>query len=182
SALHRAKSRFLHRLRLLEVPYAQWVRGPDYVAGTELDRVQEVWRTQWQPAVEARLIEQSRYGASVEEAAAARLLERLAEAERGDGRADAAARLLMEACRAGLHEHAPALLRLTVELVAGDAGFTSVVGAALELDLLRMSREPLEAHHLPGLDEAVRAAWERAAGLVPGLAATSEAEEGAALE
>jgi hypothetical protein len=182
SALHRAKSRFLHRLRLLGVPYGHWLRGPDYVEGADLDRVQELWKVQWQPATEARLVEESRYGATVEEAATAHLLEQMREAERGDGRADAAARLLLAACRAGLHRQAPALLDLTVVLIAGDPSFRSVMRAALELDLLRVSREPLEAHHLVGLEEAVRAAWERATGLVPGLTATAEEEEGAALD
>ena len=181
-AAHRARSRFFHRLRLLEIPFADWVRGPDYVSGQNLDRIEEVWRYGWEPATEARLIEQSRYGATLEEAAAARILELVAEAEAGDRRSDVAASMLLEACRCGLHEHTPRLLALTAILVVHDPSFTSVVGAALSLDLLRVSREPLEAHDLPGIEDEIRAAWERAAGLVPGLAATGEDDESEALD
>jgi hypothetical protein len=179
---HRARSRFFHRLRLLEVPFATWVRGPDYVTGKNLDRIEEVWKCGWEPATEARLIEQSRFGATLEEACAARILERVSLAEADDQRSDMAAGLLLEACRCGLHVHAPALLARTAGLVASDPSFSSVVGAALSLDLLRAAREPLEAHDLPGIDEEIRAAWERAAGLVPALGATAEGEESAVLD
>jgi hypothetical protein len=183
SAAHRAKSRFFHRLRLLGVPFATHVRGPDYVAGKNLDRVSETWKYGWEPATEATLVEQSRYGATVEEAASSLLLERFAAAEAsGDGRSDRAASLLLEACRSGLHGRAPDLLQRTARLMAGDPSFVSVAAAAGELDVLRVSREPLEAHDLHGLHETVRLGWERAAALVPQLGATGEAEETAALD
>jgi hypothetical protein len=52
----------------------------------------------------------------------------------------------------------------------------------VDFDLLRVSREPLEAQSLTGLDEIVARAWERATYLVPTLAATSESDETAALD
>jgi hypothetical protein len=183
SAAHRAKSRFFHRLRLLSVPFAKHVRGPDYVAGRNLDRVSETWKYGWEPATEATLVEQSRYGATVEEAATSLLLEQFAAAEAsGDGRSDRAASLLLEACRSGLHGRAPDLLQRTARLMAGDPSFVSVAAAAGELDVLRVSREPLEAHDLEGLHETVRLGWERAASLVPQLGTIGEAEETAALD
>jgi hypothetical protein len=183
SAAHRGKSRFFHRLQLLGVPFGKHVRGPDYVGGKNLDRVSETWSYGWQPATESSLIEQSRYGATVEEAATSLLLERFAEAERsGDGRSDRAASLLLEACRSGLHGRAPDLLRRTSGLMANDPSFVSVAAATGELDVLRVSREPLEAHNLDGLHETVRLGWERAAVLVPQLGTTAEVEETAALD
>jgi hypothetical protein len=182
SAVHRAKSRFFHRLRLLDVPFARWVRGPDYVAGTGLERVQEVWQSHWQPATEARLIEQSRFGATLEEAATALLIERFDEAERAGHRSDAAARLVLEACRSGLQRQAAALLDATQSMIAEDPSFISVVGAAMDLELLRLSLEPLEAHHLRGVPELVAGAWTRAASLMPSLATTGEQEETSALD
>jgi hypothetical protein len=178
----RARSRFFYRLRLLDVPFARMVRGPDYVAGRHLERVTEAWRYCWQPATEAALIEQSRYGATLEEAATSLLLERFEAAERAGQRSDLAARLLLEACRCGLHVQAPSLLARTDNLVAADPTFSSVVAAAADLDLLRQSREPLEAHDLPGLDELVGRAWERAASLVATLAVTAEPAESKALD
>jgi hypothetical protein len=182
SAPHRAKSRFFYRLKLLDIPFAKCVRGPDYVAGAGLERIQEVWRFHWQPATEARLIEQSRYGATLEEAAHSLLLEKFAEADRAGHRSDLAARLVLEGCRCGLQRQAAALLERTRVLVANDPSFVSVVGAASDLDLLRLSREPLEAHDLTGVPEVVAAAWTRAATLVPTLASTGEQDESAVLD
>lgn len=57
SARHRTASRLLHSVSLLEVPFARKVRGPDFVHAEGLERIQEVWRYQWQPSVEGSLIE-----------------------------------------------------------------------------------------------------------------------------
>ena len=74
----REVSRLFHRLGFLEVPFAQFLAGPDFVSGQNLERVQETWRYHWSPHTEAALIERSLYGSTVEEAATARLLERIA--------------------------------------------------------------------------------------------------------
>jgi hypothetical protein len=180
----RESSRFFHRLRFLSVPFAEWVAGPDYVAGERLERVQEVWKYRWTPAAESALIERSLYGATLEEAAGALALEQFDEAERqGQGRlADGAARLVLEACRMGLHRQAPAFLARTGRLVAEDASFVSLVRAAELMLILHVSREPLEAHDLAGPDEIASAAYDRACYLLPGLAVTAEAEEGEVLD
>ena len=109
----REVSRLFHRLGFLEVPFAQFIAGPDFVTGRNLERVQETWRYHWTPHTEAALIERSLYGSTLEEAATARLLERIAlDDKRGHGRqADVAARFLVEACRMGLHRHTPDVAR-----------------------------------------------------------------------
>jgi hypothetical protein len=180
----REVSRLFHRLGFLGVPFAERVSGPDFVHGRDLERVQEVWKYHWSPPTESRLIERSLYGSTLEEAATALLLERLAEAEKqGQGRrADLAAELLLEACRMGLHRHTQDLLGRTGALVAEDALFVSLARTLEMLLVLRVSREPLEAHHLGGLDDLAAAAYDRACYLLPGLAGTAEAEEGQALE
>ncbi len=177
SAAHREASRFLRRLDVLSVPFAKLVRGPDFVAGEGLERIQEVWRYEWQPATEAALVERSAYGATLEEAATNALLERFRAADGAGHRSDQAASLLLEACRCGLHRHTAGLLDRTRALVAADPRFASVAGACEQLLLLGLSREPLEAHHLEGVEEAADQAWYRAARLVETLAATAEAEE-----
>ncbi|MEM7386770.1 MAG: DUF5682 family protein, partial [Verrucomicrobiota bacterium] len=84
---HREQSRFFQRLRFLEIPFADWVRGPDFVGGTDLDRVQEVWKWAWLPATEAGLIDRSMDGNTLEEAAGTRLLREFSRAEDlGQGR------------------------------------------------------------------------------------------------
>ena len=177
-------SRLFHRLRCLDVPFAQPLAGPDFVTGEHLDRIREVWKYRWTPVVESSLIERSPYGSTLEEAAANRLLERFAEAEaQGQGRrSDLAAIAVIEACRMGLHRQSRDLLDRTGRLLAGDASFTSLVRAAELLLMLRVSREPLEAHRLGGLEDLAALAHDRACELIPALASTAEADEPATLD
>jgi hypothetical protein len=172
-------SRFFHQLRFLDVPFAEWLGGPDFVQGQQLERIQEVWKYHWTPDTESKLIERSLYGSTLEEAATALLLEKIAEAEKqGQGRrADFAAQLLLEACRMGLHRQTPSLLERTRGLVAEDSLFASLVRALELLLVLHVSREPLEAHHLSGLDEVAAAAYDRACYLMPRLVTTADEEE-----
>ncbi|OJW22219.1 MAG: hypothetical protein BGO49_19550 [Planctomycetales bacterium 71-10] len=175
----RETSRFFHRLRFLDVPFAEFVAGPDYVTGEHLERVQEVWKHRWSPQVESSLIDRAPYGSTLDEAAANVLLERFAEAEsQGQGRrSDLAARLVVEACRMGLHRHSQSLIERTGRLVAEDASFPSLVGAAEQLLVLHVSREPLEAHHLSGPEDLASVGYDRACYLIPTLAGTAESEE-----
>jgi hypothetical protein len=179
NARARQLSRFFHRLRFLAVPFAEWVAGPDYVTGQRLERIKEVWKYRWSPATESTLIERSLYGSTLEEAAAGLVREQFAAAETaGQGRrADGAARLLLEACRMGLHRHTAELLERTSRLVAEDGSFVSLVRAIEQILVLHVSREPLEAHHLAGIVELAGAAYARACYLLPGLAGTSESDE-----
>jgi hypothetical protein len=180
----RGVSRFFHRLRFLDVPFAQFQSGPDFVQGRNLDRIQEVWKYHWSPMTESTLIERSLYGSTLEEAATALLLERISEAEKqGQGRrADFAAQLLLEACRMGLHRHTPDLLERTRGLVAEDGRFISLVTAMELLLALHVSREPLEAHHLAGVGDVADAAYMRACYLIPRLATTPDEEENQTLD
>ncbi|HEV3022135.1 MAG TPA: DUF5682 family protein, partial [Pirellulales bacterium] len=181
---HRETSRFLHRLSFLEVPFARWVRGPDFVRGERLDRIQEVWNYHWSPQTESTLIERSLYGSTVEEAAVNRLLEHFENAERaGQGRrADVATELVLHACRMGLHRHTQGLLDRLHGLIAEDAAFDSLVQTLENLLLLGVSREPLEAHHLTGIDELASAAYDRACYLLPDLASASKEQEAKLLD
>ncbi|MDC2860727.1 DUF5682 family protein [Delftia sp. DT-2] len=79
SARHRRLSQGLHRLRYLGVPYAQCLAGPDFVAGTGLARVREVWTLGWQVETTVALTEAMRHGSSLQEAAVHRVLERLSQ-------------------------------------------------------------------------------------------------------
>ncbi|HEV3116500.1 MAG TPA: DUF5682 family protein [Gemmataceae bacterium] len=177
-------SRFFHRLGFLNVPFAQWLGGPDFIQGKNLERIQETWKYHWSPNTESALIERSLYGSTLEEACTSLLLERFAEAEKqGQGRrADVAALLLLEACRMGLHRHTPDLLQRTGALIAEDSLFVSLAGCMEALLVLHVSREPLEAHDLTGLTELAATAYERACYLLPRLVNTTEEEEAQVLD
>lgn len=178
STRDRERSRFLHQLRRLEVPYGRVQRGPDFVGGRDTERVQEVWECAWAPACEAGLLEASEWGATVEEASAARLRD---QARQAAGDAGEACRLLLEACVAGHHARLPELMEAASGAVGADARFDAQARALHTLSLLHCGREPLEAHGLPGVRELAEAAYRRACYLMPALAGTPEREEEAAL-
>ncbi len=183
-AAHRDISRLLHRLAFLQVPFATFVRGPDFVAGEHLERIQEVWTYHWSPQTESALIERSLYGSTIEEAANSLLLERFAEAEQqGQGRSAATAtQLVLHACRMGLHRHIQDLLARVAGLIAEDPALDSLVAAMENLLVLEVSREPLEAHHLSGLHELATTAYHRACYVIPSLAVTPAEEEAKMLD
>jgi hypothetical protein len=175
----RATSHFFHRLNYLSVPFGERIKGPDFVAGRDLERITETWRYLWSPDTESKLTEQTLYGGTLEEASANLLQHGLDKAEaQGLGRrSDVTATQLLHACRMGLHRFAPELLARTAALIAEDASFVSLVSTAEQLLLLHSSREPLEAHHLTGLTETANNAYQRACYLLPQLAGTSDKEE-----
>ena len=176
---HRFISRFLHRLRYLHTPFATCERGPDFVRGEYLDRMQEVWSYRWSPMTESHLIEMSMYGQTLEQAAIARLWATFAEAE-ASGQAESArlaTALLMEACRMGLQQQAQSLLEKTQALIARDAQFPSLVAALNDLLLLHRQREPLEAHEISGLPELMATAFRRACFLLQQAGGVAEEEE-----
>lgn len=183
STHHRLLSRFLHRLRYLNIPFALCERGPDFVLGEQLERMQEVWSYRWSPMTDAHLIEQSMYGSTLEQAAIARLWARFAEsaASGQGGRAQQATALLMEACRMGLHQQAQQLLERTRELIGEDASLPALVDALNDLLLLQQLREPLDAGEMTGLPALATTAFRRACFLLEQLDSVPEKEEEAML-
>ena len=168
---HRVTSRLLHGLALLGVPMARRTAGPDFVAGTGLERLQEHWDYTYSPATGAALVEASIYGVTLPLAVAAHFDARVAafEAQSGGRDAGRAATLLTQGCVLGLHDHLPRVLAMLARCIAADATFESVASAAATLGLLWESREPLEARALESLPALLRAAYERAIYLGHGL-------------
>ena len=89
-------------------------------------KVWERWRIRWSPDFDATTVEAARYGATLADAAAARLIERSGGNERD---AEQAARLLLDASLAGLGELAASFLEKLEVLVRGDSDFFTVTKA-----------------------------------------------------
>jgi hypothetical protein len=121
-----ARSRVLHRLRMLGIRGFVRAGGSDFVGRADLTTVWEEWQLQWSPDFEAATIEAALYGPTLADAAASRLHEQAATVERS---ADRAALLLLDACLMGLPGHADTLLNRLAELVHEDADFFSVAAA-----------------------------------------------------
>lgn len=172
---HRVTSRLLHGLVLLGVPLGTRTAGPDFVNGRGLERLQEHWEYAHSAATEAALVEASIHGTTLPLAVARVFGQRLERFESGaePRSAQAAARLLVQACVLGLHDHLPRVAATLAAAVAEDAAFDSVALAAGTLGLLWESREPLEARAVGELPSLLRAAYERALYLAGELSGTT---------
>jgi hypothetical protein len=71
------RSQLLHRLRLLRIGWGE----PAHASSRSTGTFRETWRLEWQPELAVGLIEASRYGPTVETAAAACAIERAASSD-----------------------------------------------------------------------------------------------------
>jgi hypothetical protein len=160
---HRRTSRALHGLRLLGVPFADHVAGPDFVRGSGLARLQERWSYLWSPVTEGVLAERSLLGSTLPEAVQSRFGKLLEEAT-GEGRVPGsveAASLLAQGAVVGLHDRLDPVVAIVREALAAETSFVSAVAATGSLALLEEGREPLEATRLTSLPELVAAGYAR---------------------
>lgn len=169
---HRQISRFLHSLSFLGLPFATLTSGPDFVQGIKLDQIQEHWNYRWTPQTESGLIEQSLYGTTIEETTLYHLQTAVVKlSDAGEARsAIAVVKLLITACRMGLHRHTSRILTLIDQHIAADPSFVSLAAAIGQLLLLWQSREPLEAHDLQQVPQLATIAYQRLCYLIPQLA------------
>lgn len=138
-----AKSRLLHRLRLLGVAW-----GTPAASRASTGTFRETWRLCWEPELSVRVAEAGIWGTTVRAAAAAR-----AEAEAaGAGELGEVTALAERCLLAGLSEALPAVLRALADRAALD---TDVAGLAKALPALARS---LRYGDVRGTDAAALAA------------------------
>lgn len=151
---HRLRSRFFHAMRYLECPLVRHLSGPDFYGNAQLHLLFEEWEVAWSPLVDARLIELSSAGASLEAVCLQRLEDdaRALETAGATRSASAAVGLLLRACLIGLHRRLPQLFELLSTQLDEDASLASVVDCGHRLLTLWRAREPLgvQAHPLLG--------------------------------
>lgn len=117
---HRERGVLLHRLRVLDVEWGV-PRTPE---GSHRGTFREAWRLRWEPEMDVALIEAARWGATVEEAAAARLVDL---ADQADLRGVTA---LTEQCLlADLDSALPAVLARLTDRAATDGDVTGLMSA-----------------------------------------------------
>jgi Family of unknown function (DUF5682) len=161
---HRRTSRLLRGLELLQVPFAVWEAGPDFVNGAGLTRVQERWTYRWGPAAEGSLVELSMLGSTLPEAVAARFGQLIAGLTEGGRRPDSgeASGLLAQAAVLGLHQQAQDAVALLSDALAHESSFAAAVTTTTRMALLTEGREPLEAQQLTQLPALLAAGYARA--------------------
>ncbi len=173
---HRAASRFLHAMALLDAGLGNWVSGPDWSGGARSGNLLiETWTYAWLPQVEGRLVALSGEGDTLDRVATSVLLRR-AEAlqDAGQGRdADAASRLVLQAAQAGVVAAQGALTGLLASAVAADPDPVRIVRCLGVLDGLWSGQRVLGLTGAAVLGPLRAACYRRAIDLMPDLAAVA---------
>ncbi|HET9930605.1 MAG TPA: DUF5682 family protein, partial [Polyangiaceae bacterium] len=157
-----AKSRTLHRARVLAIPGFERSSGPTY--GTE-PVLEEEWSLRGAFEAESALIEASAYGATLDTAAAARLEERLG------GSLDILelSALLAEATFIGIERLSASLLTTLGPLVGREPDFGKLGKAQERLLALYRHDTLLGSQGSPALARVLEAAFERGLWLFEGI-------------
>ena len=129
---HREISRFLHQTVFLDVGFAQRKKGPDLLRRKDRNLIRESWDYRWTAAVDAALIEHAVSGATVQEACATELRQRMAAANRAEQGAD----LLVQGFLMGIGDVSDALAGRLDELLIRDGDFASLCAACASLNTL----------------------------------------------
>lgn len=175
---HRLKSAFLHRCAWLDVPLfgtldggrggmGRYFKGPDPIAGTDLHLITETWAIRWSEAVDDRLVELCDRGATLAQAAAATLMERLAPAA-DDAAASTA--MLLQCARMLLLDRFDDVLDTVDEAIELDHRFTHLVDALNHFVVLHAYRGAVATRGLARLAETVGAVFRKAVRVLPGVA------------
>jgi hypothetical protein len=156
SELALARSRFFQVSTFLELGFAEKQRGPDLKAGLDLHLTIEHWTVQYVPEIDARLVELSHLGATVEDVAAALLLQKCVAAE---GHSGALALLVLDGLVMGLHRPTERMIARLAAAMFEDDDALSLLAAGSRLRTVLRGRERLEAARVGGLSALARQAY-----------------------
>ena len=129
---HREISRFFHQTVFLDLSFAERKKGPDLQRRRDRNLIRESWDYRWTAAVDAALIEHAVSGATVREACATELRQRMSAATRAEQGAD----LLVQGFLMGIGDVSDALAGRLDELLIQDGDFASLCAACASLNTL----------------------------------------------
>ncbi|RSZ45747.1 MULTISPECIES: DUF5682 family protein [unclassified Variovorax] len=172
----RAKSRVLHRLAILRLPGVRRTQGPKLAMSGERT---ELWSLGEPLEQQAALIEAGAWGASLHDAARARLEDDLRQAQ---GRIGPLADGLNQAAWAGLSALSEALLRELRGAIAGEPRFEALGPALSVLHTLLRHGQMLGMADAPVLRVVIESGFDRALWLLEPPAAIGPADMQAHLE
>jgi hypothetical protein len=172
----RAKSRVLHRLSILRLPGVRRTQGPKLAMSGERT---ELWSLSEPLEQQAALIEAGAWGASVHDAARARLEDDLRQA---NGRIGPLADGLNQAAWAGLSALSDALLRELRSAMASEPRFEALGSALSVLHTLLRHGQMLGMADAPVLRVVIESGFDRALWLLEPPAAITPADMQAHLE
>lgn len=168
----RARSRVLHRLRVLGIPGFQREAGPAWATDVVLE---ERWALSEPLEQEAALIEASEWGATLEGAALARLEDALVAA---GGRLGALAAILGEAVFVGVRGLEATVMDAVARAIGEEPSLAELGRAAAKLLDLTLHGELFDAQNAAQLDAVLVAAFDRGLWLLEGLGGALSPEGG----
>ncbi|WP_034386250.1 DUF5682 family protein [Comamonas composti] len=172
----RAKSRLLHRLQILELPGIRRSQGPELALSAERG---EQWELRPVLEQQAALIEAGAWGATLQDAACAKLEDQL---RRAQGRIEPLAQGLNRAAWAGLAALSDRLLHELQTAVANEGRFEALAPALGLLHVLLRHGQVLGMAGAPVLRVVVQAGFDRALWLLEPAAVIPPAEMEAHLQ
>lgn len=176
SQADRAKSRLLHRLQILELPGIRRTQGPELALSAERG---EQWELRAPLELQAALIEAGAWGATLQDAARAKLEDQL---RRAQGHIEPLAQGLNCAAWAGLSALSDQLLRELQAAVAHEGRFEALGPALGLLHVLLRHGQMLGMAGAPVLRVVVEAGFDRALWLLEPAAVIPPAEMEAHLQ
>lgn len=129
---HYHKSCFLHRMEYIGTGFSRLESGPDYIAGRDTSLVREQWSVRYNTSVEAKLIDLSVYGSSIEGICRNLLKKQFASAQNAAG----AGIFLLKTYTLGFSEEAALFLTEIESLIRDDSDFISQCGFMTQISRL----------------------------------------------
>ncbi|GHU07325.1 hypothetical protein FACS1894158_15460 [Betaproteobacteria bacterium] len=166
----RARSRALHRLAILRLPGVTRISGPKLALSGGRN---EVWQLGQPLEQQAALIEAAAWGATLQDAARARLEDDLRSAQ---GRIAPLAEGLNQAAWAGLAALSAALINELKTAITNEPRFEALAPALSVLHTLYQHGDALEMAHAPVLGVVIEAGFDRALWLLEPAAAIAPAD------
>ena len=160
---HRAASRFLYQTEFLDCGFAKRKKGPDLLGRKDRSLIREIWDYRWSVSVDTALIEHSASGATMMDACATELRQRMKDATRAQEGAD----LLVRGFLMGIGDVADRLASRLDELLIADGNFYSLCSACDALNDLEQWRSQYGETATYDYDALLRRCFDRVLQLLP---------------
>ena len=171
---HRQLSQLFQCITYLVPEFAKRQSGPDWIAQRDMNLVRETWIYTYSSRIEARLIENSLYGGTIQEAAARKLAEHMQDIP--DHHSGDLAKSMLQALLMGLQDTATQLYEQVRTALRKDGNFLSLCGSLDILDRIHQHRRLLGLSDDSHLPELVAEAYNNAVDKLLQLARTNPDE------
>ncbi|UOG56051.1 DUF5682 family protein [Leptospira noguchii] len=165
----REQSKILHRLYLLEIAGYTFLEGTDMISRKDLEKIREKWNISIKAEFHSSCIEASRYGATLSEAAAGVLNQRI----HSETDPELATICLVDAALAGLGKHLTFLLKQFSDIISISGNFLKMCIALKHISYLYKYDEVLILEGKESLEGIFRESYLRCLNLLDRLGATS---------